>query len=119
MTSATALALRFAVLASLAGAALYAFVRRESAMRGTQQQRSPIFGALDVSSPVRLHGPVTKHGPLGLLQQLGALPEGGAAWDVFFPEPWVQQRLKGERPPPPSKMCPITWNDKYKFIFIK
>jgi hypothetical protein len=115
---ATALALRFAVLASLAGAGLYAFVRRDSAMRRTQQ-RSPIFGALDVSSPVRLHGPVTKHGPLGLLQQLGALPEGGNAWDAVFPEPWVQQRLLGERPPPPSKMCPITWNDKHKIIYIK
>ena len=104
---------RAAVYAAVAGLALYmlaGLMPASGAGRGA---------AFDVLTPPSLHGQVAKRGPLAYVAQLAALREDQQARDLYFPEAWMQRRVKGERSAPPAAPAPIMWNDKYKIIFVK
>lgn len=77
--------------------------------------------SLDVGQPPLLTGLQHKSGPLGVLMQLARAPgnDTRAREALYYPEAWVQQRLRGESVPPVARVASVLISRKYKLLFVK
>lgn len=77
--------------------------------------------ALDVGHAPLLAGLQQKSGPLGVLTQLAQIADDDpeARQTLYYPQAWVQQRLRGEHPPPVARVGSVLISHKYKLLYVK